>query len=107
MILFPMWVLRLLRACKKLSDFLFQQPVTNYREQEIERLYQHQAKAEAASNFIRKQIRTCKTLEQSYTIRRMIENLDLIHGKTIQVLAAKDSLSLALYNKQKDILRKL
>ena len=59
---------------------------------------------EQAHNYLRRQIRSCHTLKYSYILLNQINNLKAIYGTSQQVMAISESLHLALYNKQRDIL---
>lgn len=105
MTLYPYWLItagRKLQAASSWVDaHLFPLPADDKQQMEESR------KIEAASAFIKKQIKHCKTTKQATTIRLMILNFKRLYGNTTQVKSWADSLSLKLYNKENQILNNL
>jgi hypothetical protein len=111
MIMVPTWVADLIRAGRRVSEWIDQNifPVkgdSKYGGADVERAAK-QASAESDANVIRRTIAGCKLLEHTYHIHGMIIRYEKKHGSTVQVKAAVASLRLDLMNKQSAIIEKL
>ncbi len=95
-----------IRRLKKVSDWIdntfFPVPAT---ERDI--VSRKQQDIEACSNLIYAQIAKCKTLKDTYDATDAVRDFMVIWGNSIQVMASVDSMNLALYNKQKEIMKEL
>lgn len=100
---FPSWAVRL---SDWIDDTFFPLPKTT-RDQDLQALFARQAKIEDAATFISQQIKSCRKLRHTYAIVDMIGNFRKLYGQTTQGAASADSLHLANYNKQKEILNQL
>lgn len=100
-------VAKVWRTMGRVSDWLDNNIFTADAEmREWERLSTAdvQSMAEADGNKIRKRIAACRTLEECYQVRPLLDKYRVQYGNTPQVRAMEGSLRLDLFHRENDII---
>jgi len=102
----PTWFLRMVKKGRELSDWIDDAlfPVPAAHTGAVLTRQQVQLMAERDADKIRKRIAACRSLEQAYSIRPVLDKYREMYGNTPQVKAAEGSLRLELFHKENEII---